>query len=334
MQSALINYKNDTNHLFLMEDKLKKMELNDNEKIQLYFALSKAYEDKLNFSKAFQYFEDGNRLKRSQSNYNIDKDKRLFKSIKKFFNNSKLDTANLQKFNKNIIFILGMPRSGTTLVEQIISSHKDVFGAGEIGYLSKLIYKNFSDKNNNLFNDNIMDQEVTVFKNIANEYHSYISNFNFEHYHITDKALLNFQWIGFIKILFPNAKIINCLRNQENNCLSIYKNLFEHEGAWCYDKKELSEFYELYLDLMRFWKKKFPDSIYEVQYEDLVSNSEKSIKKLINYLDIGWDENCLKFYQNKNAIKTLSVNQARKEIYTSSVDVYDNYKPYLKNCFG
>jgi len=333
MLSVLINYKNDDSHLFLMKDKLKKISLKDDEKIQLYFALAKAYEDKSNFSKAFQCLEDGNKLKRAQSDYTINKDKKLFKNIKEFFINHEFNRDDIKQSNKNIIFILGMPRSGTTLVEQIISSHNNVFGAGEIGYLSKLIYDNFFDKNNINLVNSFMNKNSTNLKNIAEEYYSYIENFDFKQSYITDKTLLNFQLIGFIRILFPKAKIINCLRNPKDNCLSIYKNLFDHEGPWCYDKLELSEFYKLYLDLMNFWKEKYPNLIYEIQYEDLVLDSDKQIKKLISHLNISWDESCLKFYQNKNAIKTLSVNQARKEIYTSSLSLYEKYKPFLKESF-
>ena len=268
--------------------------------------------------------------KRKHSKYSIDNDKILFQKIKDFFTNANFDKLNIIPSNKKIIFILGMPRSGTTLVEQIISSHKDVFGAGELNYLSKLIYKDvFNEKNFNFLPGNIVPDNFNLNR-IAGNYSKYLDYFNFKQDFITDKALLNFQWIGFIKILFPNAKIINCIRNPEENCLSIYKNLFDSEGAWCYDKKELTKFYDLYLDLMNFWNNKYSSTIHTIKYEELVHSPDKEIKKLINNLDIKWDENCLKFYENKNAIKTLSVNQARKKIYSSSLSLYKMYKPFLK----
>jgi len=334
--SGLINYKADDEHLLSMEKKLKNLKLDDNNKIELYFAISKAYEDKLNYAKAFQFFEDGNKLKRSKSNYSINVDKKLFRNIKNLFRDYKNDTTKnnkTNKTNKNIIFILGMPRSGTTLVEQIISSHKDVYGAGELNYLNKLINKNFFSNDNINLVDNFVDLDNFDTEAISDKYQKYIKNFDFKQNYITDKALLNFQWIGFIKILFPTAKIINCSRNPADNCLSIYKNLFDYEGPWSYDKTELTQFYNLYLDIMIFWKKKFPDSIHDVQYEELVKNPNSKIKELLSHLDIGWDDDCLKFYENKNAIKTLSVSQARSKIYTSSVSSYEKYKPFLKESF-
>ena len=136
--------------------------------------------------------------------------------------------------------------------------------------------------------------------------------------------------VGFIRLLFPNSKIIHCQREPKANCLSIYKNLFEADGPWCYNKKEINDYYNLYLDLMNFWDKKFPGEIYNIKYEDLILNPDAEIKKLIDTLKIGWDSNCLKFYENKNAIKTLSVNQARNKIYLSSLNLYEKYKPFLK----
>tara|TARA_B100000795_G_C22791360_1_gene437090 strand:- start:475 stop:2079 length:1605 start_codon:yes stop_codon:yes gene_type:complete len=330
MMSALLNYSNEDEHFESMQNKIQSFDLNNDQKIPLYFALSKAFEDKGKFSKSTECFEKGNRLKREKSSYSIDKDRILFKNIKELFTNINFKGLDIAPSFKKVIFILGMPRSGTTLVEQIISSHKDVFGAGELNYLSKLVYKYlFDPKNTNFLTDKIDSMNLNL-DIIQKEYFKCLNNFNFKESFVTDKALLNFQWIGFIKILFPNSKIISCTRDPKENCLSIYKNLFEHEGPWCYDKKELSEFYKLYLNLMEFWETKYPNTIYNIKYENLVLNPNDEIIKLIDYLGIGWDENCLKFYENKNAIKTLSVNQARKKIYSSSLNLYKDYKPFLK----
>ena len=330
MISALLNYNNDQKHFDLMQNKLKSLKLSDNQKIPLYFGLSKAYEDKKEFSKAAENFEKGNNLKRKQSNYSIDKDKTLFHQIKTLFANYEDNKLTLNPSKKKIIFIIGMPRSGTTLVEQIISSHKNVFGGGELNYLNKLIYKKNKNSEDINFSVDLAGLDTTTLNTIAQSYFDFLANFSFKEDFITDKTLLNFQLVGFIRLLFPNSKIIHCVRNPKENCLSIYKNLFDHEGPWCYNKKELSEYYNLYLDLMIFWESKFPGEIYNIKYEDLILNPDTEIKKLVDALKIGWDENCLKFYENKNAIKTLSVNQARKKIYSSSLSLYEKYKPFLK----
>ena len=324
--SSLLDYKSENEHFTLMQNKLGNLKLDDSQKIQLYFAISKAYEDRKEFSNAFIFFEKGNKLKREQSTYSINKDKSLFNTLK-------INNNNFSQSNKKIVFIVGMPRSGTTLVEQIISSHNNVFGAGELTYLGKLIDKNFFENGNIKSINDIEKIHNFEFSKISNNYLDYLKCFDSNEDYITDKTLLNFQWIGFIKILFPNCTIINCLRDPKDNCLSIYKNLFEHEGPWCYDKKELSEFYKLYEDLMYFWSLKFPNTVHNIKYEDLVKNPEVQIKSLINNINIGWDEKCLKFYENKTAVKTLSVNQARKKIYTSSVSLHENYKDFLQELF-
>jgi Tfp pilus assembly protein PilF len=331
MISALKNYSEDNEHLLLMEQKLKKSNFSNNQKIFLHFALAKAYEDQKKFSKATDHIEVGNKLMMDTSDYNLDREKKLFENIKKLFINYNFKKNKIEKSKKNIIFILGMPRSGTTLVEQIISSHPAVYGAGELSFLSRVIYKNFFDNEKVNFIDNIDKLNDTELSQISSQYFNFIDNFTTDKIYITDKALFNFQWIGFIKILFPEAKIINCVRDPKDNCLSIYKNLFENEGHWCYNKKELVDCYKLYLDLINFWKEKIPGVIFDIKYEDLIASPEAKIKELISASGLNWDEKCLKYNENKNAIKTLSVNQARKKIYSSSVSLYEKYKPFIKD---
>ena len=330
LMSALVNYNDDQKHLDIMEEKLKDLKLSDNQKIPLYFGLSKAYEDKKEFSKAAENFEKGNNLKRKQFNYSIDKDKNLFNQIKTLFANYEQNKLALNPSKKKIIFIIGMPRSGTSLVEQIISSHKYVCGAGELNYLNQLVFKKNKSSQDVNFSMDLVKLDVASLNIVAKSYTEFLANFNFKEEFIVDKTLLNFQLVGYIRLLFPNSKIIHCQRERKANCLSIYKNLFEADGPWCYNRKEINDYYNLYLDLMNFWDKKFPGEIYNIKYEDLILNPDTEIKKLIDTLKIGWDSNCLKFYENKNAIKTLSVNQARNKIYSSSMNLHEKYKPFLK----
>ena len=331
--SGLIDYQNDKNHLEKMKDKLENLNLNFDQKINLYFGISKAHEDKKEFKQAFEYLENGNNLKRTQSNYNINEDTKLFINIKKLFNNYQFQPSGQISNKQSPIFVVGMPRSGTTLVEQIISSHPDVSGLGETNFLNSLINKIFFNREDDKYEEALNSADQTKLNAISREYFDIISHFGTEEKYFTDKSLLNFQWIGFIKIIFPNAKVINCIRDPKNNCLSIYKNLFDHEGAWCYDKNELTQYYKLYSDLMAFWRVKIPNFVYNIKYENLIKDPINQIKLLIKKSNLKWDEKCLNFDKNKNAIKTLSVNQARKKIYTSSVKSYDNYKEYTKNLF-
>ena len=168
---------------------------------------------------------------------------------------------------------------------------------------------------------------------IKKNYNNIISNFDINNLKFTDKTLLNFNWIGLIKLCYPNAKLINCYRNSKDNCISIYKNLFDHEGAWCYDEDNLVKYYKLYREMIDFWKKMIPGFIYDVKYEDLVNNPEVSIKKIIKYCNLDWEENCINFYKNKNAIKTLSVKQVRNSIYSSSINSFNKFEKFSKDLF-
>ncbi len=313
MLSTLINYKEDKNHLDKMLKKLQELELNKQEKIYLYFGIGKAYEDIEDFNNAYEYLKLGNKLKRNNLNYTIKKDKTLVENIKKKFEEYKPIINDTENNQLQPIFILGMPRSGTTLIEQIISSHNRVIGLGEMNFFNRISESElYSSKFNHI--------------NIKNKYSDLISNFKFKEEKFVDKTLLNFLWIGFIKLSFPKAKVINCFRNSHDNCFSIYKNLFDYEGAWCYDENELVDFYKIYEDMIDYWQNTLPKFIYNVKYENIVSDTKNEIKKLINFCDLEWDIKCLEFYKNRTTIKTLSVNQARKRIYSSSVNSFEKFK--------
>ena len=329
--SQSTKYEKNQIHYKEMTLKIQNVELNENQKVNLLFALAKAEEDMNFIDKSFKNLELGNAIKRKSLNFNIKDEIKLFGQIKKIFANVKFDNINYIDANKkNIIFILGMPRSGTSLIEQIITSHTNVFGAGELPQLSRIINDNLITEGNlseeKIFEIITKEASSNLLKNV---YYDSLKRFNFSEDFITDEAPLNFRWIGLIKILFPTAKIIHCFRSSKDNCLSLYKNLFEGGLDFSYSQEELSIYYNLYLDLMNFWKNTFPDTIYQANYEEIIENSEYEIKRVINFCDLQWEDNCLSFYKNKTPIKTMSTAQARKPIYKSSVNSFNKYLPYL-----
>ena len=166
---------------------------------------------------------------------------------------------------------------------------------------------------------------------MSKAYLEYLAYFNFKEKFATDKAPLNFRWIGFIKLIFPDAKIIHCQREPKNNCLSLYKNFFEGGLNFTYDEQDIIEYHKAYMRLMSFWSSKKNHNILNVSYEDLINNNDAKIREIINYCGLDWEESCLLFYKNKNPIKTMSTAQARKPIYKSSLNIFDKYKNYLKS---
>ncbi len=327
-QSAKYTEKNP--HYENLKKKISEINPKSFEMVDLCFSLSKAEEDLKNIDKASNYMIRGNKLKKELIQFNIINDLNLIKNVKNKFKNINIEIKDNKKNNK-IIFILGMPRSGTSLVEQIISSHSKVFGCGELPILSKIVKDNFIINENDISDNlkNVCDDEIFLEK-LNLDYFSFLKNFEIEEEYITDKAPLNFRWIGFIKLILPGAKIIHCQRDPKNNCLSIFKNLFEGGLNFSYDQEDLVKYYRQYVDLMEFWQSKYKNSILDIKYENLVSNNEEEIKKIIKFCGLDFEKNCLSFYKNKTPIKTMSTAQARQPIYRTSLNSFEKYKGYLK----
>ncbi len=327
--SQSTNYNEKSLHYIKLKEKISNYNSKNFEKIDLYFSLAKAEEDIGNIEKAANYLIKGNKLKKELLNYNVSDEIELLNNTRKNFNKLEIIETKSNS-NDNIIFILGMPRSGTSLVEQILSSHSQVFGGGELPILSNIV-KNYFIKNDISLIDNLNEkiQDPLFISEIKSKYLNFIKNFKFKEKFITDKAPLNFRWIGFIKAIFPNAKIIHCFRDPKNNCLSLFKNLFEGGLNFSYDQKDLIKYYKSYENLINFWKSKYQSTIFDIKYENLVSNNEEEIKKIINFCNLDWEDKCLKFHKNKAPIKTMSTAQARKPIYKSSVSSFEKYKKYL-----
>tara|TARA_B110001452_G_scaffold267308_1_gene276693 strand:- start:232 stop:1782 length:1551 start_codon:yes stop_codon:yes gene_type:complete len=321
--SSMTEYTSENKHFISMKKKILDTTLNDSQKLELYFALGKAYEDIKDYKKSFDNIKFANTLRKKQTNYNIFEDKKLFDKIKEFFDNVDYIPAKANKVK--IIFILGMPRSGTSITEQIISSHPKVFGGGELTYLDKIIKQKILDNSN--FKDNINKNKV--FDEVQNEYISKILNKSKDFLNFTDKSPLNFWWIGFILNIFPNSKIVHCKRDKMDICWSNYKNQFEGGLNFSNDFKDLSEYYKIYDNLMKFWKEKFKNQIYDLDHDTLINNPEDTIKNLINFCELEWDEKCLKPEENKRPIKTVSFKQARNPIYTQKNKNHILFDKYL-----
>jgi hypothetical protein len=221
-----------------------------------------------------------------------------------------------------------MPRSGTTLVEQIIASHHAVYGAGELTTLADLIEPILKDD----LAHNKNNSTEKAFLSIREQYLDALSVFNVPENVITDKLPLNFQYIGFILSAFPEAKIVHLKRDARATCWSIYKSNFKSRrgNGFSYNLDDLAGFYGLYTDLMDFWHQSFPDKIYDLCYEDLTINQEEETRKLLEYCELDWDENCLNFHTSKRAVRTASTLQVREKMYQGSSEAWKKHEAYLE----
>jgi tetratricopeptide (TPR) repeat protein len=321
MIAHITKHKKDAPHFKKMLKKIENPKFNDHQLLELYFGLGKSFEDIKDYKNSFFNYKKGNDIKKKLTNYNIEKDINFFSNIKNSFKNFQDINTNIN--NKKIIFILGMPRSGTSLVEQILSSHQNVYGAGELNFISKITKKYFLNENLDI---------IDLKKNIPtaqNEYLKLISHFDKTSSAFTDKAPENFKYIGFIKMFLPNSKIINCKRNTMDVCWSNYKSYFSAGLNFSNNLSDLANYYNEYEDMMKFWNQNFPDQVYELNYENLVNDSENQIKKLLKFCDLQFDPSCLNHEKNKRLIKTVSFNQARKPIYKTAIKSSENFKEYL-----
>ena len=322
MIGTIINHNQNGKYLIKLNKLKDNNNLSSEQKIDLYFALGKAYEDLKDKEKSANYYIYANKYKREITKYNFKIHKEHFDQIYEVFKNINFIDKKLNiKNNKKIIFLCGLPRTGSTLFENIIASHKKVYSGGELPYLNRLVKKYFAN-NNELNKDKILSALQNKDMQFVNEYFENLSTHNFSEDSITDKQLDNFRWIGLIKLFFPNSKIILCKRNYKANALSIYKNnISSGYYNWTNDPEDILNYIKYYDKFINLWKKNFPNELFEVGYEDLVNQKDILIKKMINFCELDWDDNCLLFYKNKSPIKTASAFQARQPIYESSVEL-------------
>ena len=312
----------ETNKIFKIFKNLNFSTLKYENKVLLLDALSKCYFDMDKFENAFNYLDECNLLKKENSNFSMNEQKNIFKKIKYLF--SDMNNGDLE-FNDKIqstpIFIVGMPRSGTSLLEQILSTHSKIYGAGELNYLQKIIDKSGLEKPKNI---------RSYFNEIRKYYYSQISkisNYDF----IIDKLPSNFRWIGFIIESFPEAKIIHLKRNPMAVCWSNYKNFFLDNGLdFNLNQRDVAEYYSMYLNLMEFWRAKYKKNILEIQYEIFVKNFEVNTKKILDYLNLPWEDQLLQYQKNNRPVTTASHQQVREKIKMNTSEEWKKYKNYLE----
>lgn len=328
-QLTLDNYEN-----ILNSDKL----LDYNQKISIAFALYNSHKKLNDYETAGKFLLLGNKYSNTWIKSDIKKEEVFINNLKMLFTkkfiNEKSSMNTLQVVKVNPIFIVGMPRSGTTLCEQIVASHSQVTGGGELPHLIRIsgiesaynldieIIENFNKTINEL-NQLSLEKKAIVYLNEIKK----ISNGN---KYVTDKMPHNFILIGFIKIIFPNAKIIYCKRNPMDNCFSLYAHKFvDMSHGYSYNQEILGKYYNFHSDLMDYWFSIFGNEIFLLDHEKLIENQEKVSKELIDYCGLKWENSCLEFYKTKRQIQTASNEQVREPINKKSIAAWKKYEKIL-----
>ena len=310
-----------------------------NDKGGLAFALYNSYHKIKNYEKASKFLIIANKHLDRWISSNIDDEEKFIDGIKSIYTKEFIKKNTLSNTSENNnkpkpIFILGMPRSGTSLCEQILASHSEVSGGGELQYLVDISEIGNTVNTNletlNLYRNKINSIDAHTLKNKSEEYIDKLKKISAQHKFVTDKMPHNFILIGFIKILFPNAKIIYCKRDPMDNCFSLFTHKFvDQSHGYCYNQKTLGKYYNLHMKLMNYWLKIFKDEIYVLNHENLVEDQEKYSKEIVKYCELEWEPGCLEFYKTKRQVKTASNEQVREPINKNSIAAWKKYEDLL-----
>ena len=325
--SSLIKYNPDNTQVTLVRKMIKQTDLKEDDRCHLHYTFAKMKEDLGDLDAAYDNYVVGGKLRKKMLSYDFKQDKRTFDQIK-------ITAPKLKKisFNKPIeaatntpIFILGMPRSGTTLVEQIISCHSQVHGAGELSYFSR-----FGGK----LSQGVQDIKSGTLLKVRNSYLNEIKNISANKQIVTDKMPQNFLYIGLILKALPEAKIIHVKRDPAATCWSNFKHYFSQKGlGYSYTLNDTVAFFKLYKNLMKFWDQHYGSKIYHLDYDRLTIDQEIETKKLIDHLELGWEDACLLPQDNKRSVRTASQQQVREKVYGGSSQAWRKFEPYLNGTF-
>jgi len=289
----------------------------------IYFSLGKACDTLGDYDTAFNYFDKGNKLKKTS--FSIENHRNEIDALMNTFNRDFISEHTLDTSSTRPVFIIGMPRSGTSLVEQILASHPNVFGAGELDDITNIAVSLYT-KHTDVC---LQPTDKKKLSTIAKIYTDRLEELNSSTLRVTDKMPGNFMHLGLINILFPNAYIIHCIRDPLDTCLSCFFQDFGRNHPWKYNLKNIGQYYGEYRRLMDHWYN-LNIKIHDITYEDLVENQKAVTKKLLGFTALDWDDNCLQFHKNKRFIWTASYNQVRQPLYKKSVARWKNYESHIE----
>ena len=329
----LKTYKFSRKQIKSMESVANNPETSLEDKYHTCFALGKALEDQGEYERSFKYYEIGNSLKKTESRYDADKmTTELAMQMEICTTSFFSERQNFGSKRPDPIFIVGLPRAGSTLLEQILASHSQVEGTLELPNILSLVRKlqgrrRLSDRPR--YPDILNSLSEEEFKTFGEQY---ISDTAFHRNHkrafFTDKMPNNFRHIGLIHLILPNAKIIDARRDPLDCCFSCFKQLFAEGQEFTYSLKDLSQYYEDYLKLMSHWDRVLPGRVLKVDHEEVIQNVKAQVMRILDYCELKFEEKCLEFYNTDRAVRTASSEQVRQPIYKSS-EQWKNFEPFL-----
>jgi tetratricopeptide (TPR) repeat protein len=304
-----------------------------NDQSHLAFALGKALEDRGEFDESFKFYKRGNAIRRIEHRHrprvNVLEAIRQVRTLDKpFFEQRK----NWGSKSPDPIFIVGLPRAGSTLLEQILASHSQVEGTAELQdiiAISRKLADRSRKKPSGKYPEILAEMKQDQFRELGESYLQTTRIHRSDTPFFIDKMPNNFRHIGLIHLILPNSKIIDARRHPMGGCFSGFKQLFAHGQAFTYSLEDIGKYYRDYVRLMDHWDAVLPGRVHRVQYEEMVSDTDNQIRALLDYCGLEFEEQCLRFYETDRAVRTPSSEQVRKPIYTGALEQWRNYEAHL-----
>jgi len=328
----LKTYHFEDNEVREMERWAENEEVTESSRVNFLFALAKSCEDRGDYGRAWHYYELGNAKQRMLVSYDPVQTEIVNDEIIGFFDEAyfrRVDGAG--DSDPAPIFVIGLPRSGSTLVEQIIASHSQVEGTSELPYIGRLTRSlNRNRADGMKYPQVLRELEGRHFHRLGEEY------LRLAHRHrvegtprFIDKMPNNFPSVGFIHSILPAAKIIDARRHPLDACVGNLRQLYARGQTFSYDQTDIGEYYLQYIRMMDHWEKVLPGRVLRVRYEDTVNDLESQVRRILDYLELPWEDACLNYHETDRAVRTASSEQVRQPIYTSGMGFWKNYEPYL-----
>ena len=331
--SNLKTFKFDEDELHHMRTIVDSGKLEPESEVNFCFSLAKAYEDAENYAEAFSYYQRGNNTKRPLVKHDPAEFQNMADVIMKTFTKEFFaEREGWGHDDPSPILISGLPRSGSTLVEQILSSHSAIDGTAELGDLQEIALTSGSNRTDGLFYPvSMLDTPAEIVEDLGKAYISATARHRQGAPYFTDKMPNNFPHLGFLHLVLPNAKVIDARRHPLDSCIGCFKQLFAQGQTFTYDLFDLGEYYKTYVQLMNHWDEVIPGKVLRVQYEDNVADQEKQARRMIDFLGLDWEEQITRFYETDRAVKTASSEQVRQPIYNKSLNTWKRYESHIED---
>ena len=299
------------------------------QRIWLAFGLGSALEKQGEYAQAFDYYEAGHAIRKQSMLFDLNKSTSFVRGLIEVFNKKDMARNRASGPDSDLpIFVFGMPRSGTSLAEQILASHPDVQGAGELTFVEDTL-RQIIDKTGKPFLESWNGLDSHTIRVLGEIYLGKLASYAGGRIHVADTTPMNFLYVGLIATILPNARLVHCMRDPMDTCLSIFTQPLSDTQSYANDLADLGGFYSLYRELMAHWRSVLRGRMHDLCYEDLITDSETGIRNLLDYCGLPFNENCLAFHKTERPVRTPSASQVRQPLYTSSIGRWKRFESRL-----